>query len=335
MNQETEKTYESTAYNSQNKKLHKCEKSRNNDSYFTKVARGHLLGLPTGAHCREYLAEWQCNVFQQDALQTQKSDEQQCREMRNPYLMEFWPTLFEWPVFALILRQGCAWAAFAGGGVSLIAMFIMGLADDLQGPIAILTYWFSPFFSIWLLLKFLTRGEPKLKKDTRFFRRTGMVSIYRKGQDRLEIPFEEFEPTMTYRTGAAGSTGFMLQLTHRQSDIVISHINDYPEEYQVYLEWERLHQFMDISQPLPDRIVTEPARQFDPVTAEYDRKTGRPKHLWRDMDREELRERREAAKQAAKEFPWGKTREQALANGWKPSEQRIDWKALEVTRQEI
>jgi len=327
---EHEAVYAVTAYNSQNENLPKREQSRNNDSYFTKVARGNPLGLPTGTHCQEYLAEWQCNIFQQDALQTRKPAEKQCQEMRNPHLMEFWPTLFEWPVFALILRHGMAWLAFFGGAGSAIFFSIL---VDLETGLAFFKFSFLPLLGIWLTLKFLTKGEPKLKKDTRFFRRTGMVSIYRKGQDRLEIPFEEFEPTMTYRTGAAGSTGFMLQLTHRKSDIVISHINDYPEEYQVYLEWERLHQFMDISQPLPDRIVTEPARQFDPVTAEYDSKTGRPKHLWRDMDREELRERREAARKAAKDFPWGKTREQALASGWRPSEQRINWKALAATRQ--
>ncbi|WP_290536467.1 hypothetical protein [Alcanivorax sp.] len=336
MNQERESTYESTAYNSQKKTELTARKNRSNDSYFTRVARGNKLGLPKGAHCQEYLAEWQCNIFQQDALQTRKPAKRQCEEMRDPHLMEFWPTLFEWPVFAMILRHGIAWCAFAGGIGGALIMTFIGLIDgdiNLKAILGLLQFFFLPFFIAWLVLKLATKGEPKLKKDTRFFRRTGMVSIYRKGQDRLEIPFEEFEPTMTYRTGAAGSTGFMLQLTHRQSDIVISHINDYPEEYQVYLEWERLHQFMDISQPLPDRIVTEPARQFDPVTAEYDRKTERPKHLWRDMDREELRERREAAKQAAKDFPWGKTREQALASGWKPSEQRINWQALKEKQQ--
>ena len=318
MNLERESTYETTAYNSKKRAEPVSRKSRGKENYFNRVARGNELGLPRGAHCQEYLAEWQCNIFQQDALQTRKPAEKQCQEMRNPHLLEFWPTLFEWPVFALILRHGMAWLTFFGGaGATIFFSILVDIETGLD------------FFKFsFLTLKILTRGEPKLKKDTRFYRRTGMVSIYRKGQDRLEIPFEEFEPTMTYRTGAAGSTGFMLQLAHRNSDIVISHINDYPEEYQVYLEWERLHQFMDISQPLPDRIVTEPARQFDPVTAEYDRKNGRPKHLWRDMDREELRERREAAKKAAKDFPWGKTREQALASGWKPSEQRIDWQAF-------
>ena len=158
-----------------------------------------------------------------------------------------------------------------------------------------------------------------------------MVSIYQKGEDRLEVPFDEFDPHLTHRTGPTGSTGFLLQLVHRYSDLLIQHINVYNEEFEVYLEWERLHQFMDISQPMPDRVITEPARQFDPVTAEYDEKHERPKHFWRDMSDEEFEIRREAARKAAKDFPWGKTRKQALASGWKPSEQRINWQALKET----
>jgi len=73
----------------------------------------------------------------------------------------------------------------------------------------------------------LTRGEPKLKKDIRFYRRTGMVSIYQKDEDRLEVPFDEFDPHLTHRTGPTGSTGFLLQLVHRYSDLLIQHINVY------------------------------------------------------------------------------------------------------------
>ena len=57
---------------------------------------------------------------------------------------------------------------------------------------------------------------------------------------------------------------------------------------------------------MPDRVITEPARQFDPVTAEYDEKHDRPKHFWRDMSDEEFEIRREAARKAAKDFPLGK-----------------------------
>lgn len=328
-----ESTYQTSAYSSQSPRDLPDGKSMDErGGYFTRTAYGILLALP-GAQCREYIAEAQCDVFDLEKIQEKGSDEMKCRYMRNPHLMDFWPTLFEWPVMAKTLSYIVGWFTFAGGGGSLIAMFIMGLSENWEGPIAVFKYWFMPFFSTWILLKLITRGEPKLKKDTRFYRRTGMVSIYQKDEDRLEVPFDEFDPHLTHRTGPTGSTGFLLQLVHRYSDLLIQHINVYNEEFEVYLEWERLHQFMDISQPMPDRVITEPARQFDPVTAEYDEKHNRPKHFWRDMSDEEFEIRREAARKAAKDFPWGKTREQALASGWKPSEQRINWQALKEKQQ--
>ena len=244
--------------------------------------------------------------------------------------MDFWPTLFEWPVMARTLCYVSGWFAFVGGvGGAILSAFLISY----ESAVEMIKFPFSPLFLIWIFLKLITRGEPKLKKDTRFYRRTGMVSIYQKGEDRLEVPFDEFDPHLTHRTGPTGSTGFLLQLVHRYSDLLIQHINVYNEEFEVYLEWERLHQFMDISQPMPDRVITEPARQFDPVTAEYDEKHDRPKHFWRDMSDEEFEIRREAARKAAKDFPWGKTREQALASGWKPSEHRIDWQVLKEKQQ--
>lgn len=330
MNQERENTYETTAYSSHNPRdLPEGKSPNERGGYFTQTAYGTPLPLP-GAQCREYIAEAQCDVFDLEKLQNNGSDEKKCRDMRNPHEMDFWPTLFEWPVMVSSLCYVAGWFAFAGGGLATIfLLFAIGTDEALYS----FKNMFLPLLGIWIFLKILTSGEPKLKKDTRFYRRTGMVSIYQKGEDRLEVPFDEFDPHLTHRTGPTGSTGFLLQLVHRYSDLLIQHINVYNEEFEVYLEWERLHQFMDISQPMPDRVITEPARQFDPVTAEYDKKQSRPKHFWRDMSDEEFEIRREAARKAAKDFPWGKTREQAMASGWKPSEQRINWQVLKKKQQ--
>ena len=324
-----EAVYAATAYSSQNPRdFPEGRTSDEHGGYFTRIAYGTPQPLP-GAQCREYIAEAQCDVFDLGKIQGKATDEKKCRYMRNPHLMDFWPTLFEWPVMARTLCYVSGWFALVGGGGATI---IFGLLNGYE--IAFEFAKFSlPMFAIWLFFKVITRGEPKLKKDTRFYRRSGIVSIYQKGEDRLEVPFDEFNPHLTHRTGPTGSTGFLLQLVHRYSDLLIQHINVYNEEFEVYLEWERLHQFMDISQPMPDRVITEPARQFDPVTAEYDESHDRPKHFWRDMSDEEFEIRREAARKAAKDFPWGKTRAQALANGWKPSEQRINWQALKEKQQ--
>lgn len=316
---EHEAVYTSTAYNSQSpRQLDTAPQER--DGYFTRVALSQPLNLPVGAHCREPLAEENTFIEEDhDFLRGPESNPEQYQKTNNaPHIKAIWPTMFEWSVALRTLRYISGWFVVAGVGSTVIAFFSEGVSNAFLS----LKYRFLPLFIIWLILKFLTRGEPKLKKDTRFYRCTGMVSIYQKNNPRKEISFDEFDPHMTTRTAVTGSTGFMLLLVHRYSDLVISHINDYPEELQFYLEWENLSQFMDISQPLPDTLINEPARQFDPVTAEYDKKHGRPKHYWREMSREELRARYKAACQAAKDFPWGKTRDQALAQGWNPSEQR-------------
>ncbi len=331
MTETIDNVYLNTAYNSQvPRRLDPVPPSKNQDGHFTQVALGAPLNLPGKAHCQEYAGEWRCDIRDLIELKKPGSDDKKSKKLGNPHLVDRWPSLFEWAIFSRMLCYGAAWFAFAGGGfTSIYIFFAVGYKEALD----LFTWGFLPLLSIWLILKLLTRGEPKLKKDTRFYRRTGIVSIYQKRKARLEIPFDEFDPHMTTRTAATGSTGFMLLLVHRYSDLVISHINDYPEVYQVYLEWEALVQFMDVSQPLPDQPIIEPARQFDPVTALYDKKTSRPKHFWRGMCEEEFAAHREAARQAAKEFPWGKTREQALASGWKPSEQRIDWKAFKEKHQ--
>ena len=328
-----ESTYQPSAYNSQiPRDLPKGKSPDERGGYFTRTAYGTPLPLP-GAQCREYIAEAQCDVFDLEKIQNNGSDEKKCRYMRNPHLMDFWPTLFEWPVMASTLCYVAGWFCFGGGLSVTVLLFLMGGTEELLKALPHMMPIFLFFFLSWAILMLLTRGEPKLKKDTRFYRRSGMVSIYQKDEDRLEVPFDEFDPHLTPRTGPTGSTGFLLQLVHRYSDLLIQHINVYNEEFEVYLEWERLHQFMDISQPIPDRVITEPARQFDPVTAEYDEKHDRPKHFWRDMSDEEFEIRREAARKAAKDFPWGKTRKQALASGWKPSEHRIDWQVLKEKQQ--
>ena len=84
---------------------------------------------------------------------------------------------------------------------------------------------------------------------------------------------------------------------------------------------------MDISKPLPDIPSMEPYRSMDPVTAAYDQKHKRPPRYWRDMDLEKAEELQKAAAKAASQYPWGMTREQAIAQGWEPSGVgQGDWK---------
>ncbi|MCG6229533.1 hypothetical protein K6U34_13915 [Vibrio furnissii] len=47
---------------------------------------------------------------------------------------------------------------------------------------------------------------------------------------------------------------------------------------------------MDISQPMPDILVLEPARERDPTTSAYDKQTGRNPRYWRHVSDEEYQQ---------------------------------------------
>lgn len=59
---------------------------------------------------------------------------------------------------------------------------------------------------------------------------------------------------------------------------------------EYYRLWNMIQRYMDISQPMPDILVLEPARERDPTTAAYDKQTGRNPRYWRDMSDEEYQQ---------------------------------------------
>ena len=121
-----EAVYAATAYSSQNpRNFPEGKTSNERGGYFTQVPYGTPLNIP-GAQCQEYIAEAQCDVFDLEKLQEDGSDEKKCRYMRNPHLMDFWPTLFEWPVMARTLCYVSGWFALVGGGGATI---IFGLLN--------------------------------------------------------------------------------------------------------------------------------------------------------------------------------------------------------------
>ena len=58
-------------------------------------------------------------------------------------------------------------------------------------------------------------------------------------------------------------------------------LTDAMDQKEVYAYWEMIQQFMDVSGPLPDVPIFEPFRHRDPVTAEWDQRTGRDPFKWR------------------------------------------------------
>ncbi|MDX1757346.1 MAG: hypothetical protein R3175_14915 [Marinobacter sp.] len=135
-------------------------------------------------------------------------------------------------------------------------------------------------------------------------RRTGLVRVWRyrrtipflgrRKATVIEAPFYEFDGWVA---GGATQYGprFDFILCHRYSKLEV-HIGDillgwHHVSRPCYALWDFLQNYMDVTRPLPEFPVLEPHRHKDPVTAEHDRKTGRPDRYWRDMDDETFKQK--------------------------------------------
>ena len=118
-----------------------------------------------------------------------------------------------------------------------------------------------------------------------------MVKIYKKGKLDFEAPFYEFDCCITSYNDQQGSIFYDMYLIHRYSgDKRVANIGHWLGREAVKDEhrrlWNMLQQYMDVSRPLPDILPLEAQRADDPVTAAYDKETGRDSHYWRNMDDE-------------------------------------------------
>jgi hypothetical protein len=117
----------------------------------------------------------------------------------------------------------------------------------------------------------------------------------------------------------SGGTGYRLHLGHRYSTASAHCPSESNSPVQIYRDWELLQTFMDISKPLSEVPELEPFRTKDPVTVNYDKEHQRPPRYWQNMDPAKAKQFHKEASEATYKYPWGKTREQALAAGWQPS----------------
>jgi len=138
-----------------------------------------------------------------------------------------------------------------------------------------------PFIVMWFA-RYKARTSEN-KNNIGFNRKTGMVSIPRKGEKPFIAPFHEFIPYF-YPHHILQGVNYHLYLGHRSEEIGAVNPNAGKHEQEMYADWALIQRFMDVSKPLPDIPLFEPFRQLDPTTKKYDQKTGRPEHHWRDMD---------------------------------------------------
>lgn len=130
-----------------------------------------------------------------------------------------------------------------------------------------------------------------------FNRRTGMVTIFdydnmgeyqRSGTiGEFTNPFHEFDAYISSGPDRQGLIWHQLHLVHRYYDLAIDLSPIVPKDSSMaphFAAWDFLQNYMDTSRPLPDIPLFEEHRAQDPVTAEHDRRAGRPERYWRDMD---------------------------------------------------
>ena len=158
-----------------------------------------------------------------------------------------------------------------------------------------------------------------------------MVTIPAKGGKEHVLPFAEFNGYI--RTGVSGTGGldYLLLVAHR-SGVAAVCPRSRVHEWRVAQDWEYLQAYMDATQPLPDIADLEPFRSRDPATAEHDRKAGRPPDFWKNMPMGQANTLQNESIRAAKSYPWGLTREAALAKGWRPSQAGDGWPLDETAR---
>ena len=179
---------------------------------------------------------------------------------------------------------------------------------------------FGVLFLVRYGLNYLIENEKiQNKNNTIFDRRSGLVHLPPVDGEERVYPFDEFAPYQ-YRTQSPnGPIYYHLMLAHQYSDAYVVSPQGHMEPWEVYLDWEFHQQFMDISKPLPDVPRLEPDRAYDLTSIAWDRRMNRPANYWRDSPEGYFAEASMASYQAAKAFPWGSTRSQAMAAGWQPS----------------
>ena len=150
-------------------------------------------------------------------------------------------------------------------------------------------------------------------------RKSGTILAPDQKNKPTPLNFSELECYSSTQPNAVGSPDTYLYLGYPDRPEGVNMPAPVNSEWQRNLVWEFYQRFMDISKPLPDLPEYEPHRHKDPVTAEYDKRVGRPKDFWKNMDYEEALKLQERSAEAARSFPWGKTRKEAIASGWKPS----------------
>lgn len=270
-----------------------------------------------GPQCGEYLAG------SQPGDQWCADSKSVCGGIHGKAQGHIWPTQHN-PLVVLTIVGVCGWLFL---GCSFFAVVVAMLGDpgfdfifSKEGVWNALLFLGGPAL-IGLVPSIIKRKMPGVgnKGNIVFRRETGYVHPPRKVSEESFL-FADFDAYIYESFRGSGNVGMKLMLAHRRLDFALLSLDEQVDETTAaQREWELVQHYMDVRYPLPDLPQYEPFRADDPVTAEWDRRRGRPPYWWRNISRHQFRALREAARDPCYDYPWGKTREQAKAEGWQPS----------------
>ncbi|SEP20457.1 hypothetical protein [Aquisalimonas asiatica] len=289
--------------------------------YFQRASFGTRLPL-LGPQCREYVAVG-AYASAMDIVKGLPPEERERRlDNNDSHKHRRWASGADPLVIVALIGNVsiylailCPFAAF------MIVIFSFGEMVGVVKDMAWILVFFLLMVSVWFLSMFaVNSGFLGFGRDTRFQRCTGMVSLWAgRRVGRLELPFEEFEAFAAPTSTAVGTYRYRLVLVHRSTDYTVAYPGEQLEVWETQLVWEELQQFMDVREPLPDIPELEGVRHRDPVTAVHDSESGRPESYWLELSDDHVSALHEQARRSAEVYPWGLTRDQALASGWRPS----------------
>lgn len=206
----------------------------------------------------------------------------------------------------LYITYMCSWLAFFVFLVPLVILILTALFTEptFEGAQKVYNTFKFPYLFIAigyfggkygrLLLVHLTDKRQRAN-PTGLYRREGIVRI-KEGKEVFEAPFIEFDAYLVHTPSGRGGRYFNLVLQHRYSKHqlwVKGLLTDAMDQKEVYAYWDMLQQYMDVTRPLPDVPIFEPFRSRDPVTAEWDQRTGRDPFKWRKISPESWRKNHE------------------------------------------
>lgn len=180
--------------------------------------------------------------------------------------------------------------------VALIYLVCMYFAFEISYPfMKVYGNFTAPFMllvfisvSLMTLLAIVVSSYVKFQFEITINREQGSINFRKRFGKKINFSFVECDALINIEHNR--NHGYRLVLRSRYQKKIVVLAGRMASVGPMYMYWQFVQRFMDVTQPLPDIPAIEPYRHLDPVTAEYDKRINRPERYWRDKSKEEIQE---------------------------------------------